>query len=151
MYTNFKSQVDLLFKTAPDRAEKVRENPVDGGRFVAGLDPVGPQKLRAQRALAAREWFAAQRPDDAPELPLSYADRERLKAGGLPYIVSVFARSLAVQDFQTEGHPNFDEFARGVMASNLTPPFIREDAQLLRRYPPVPLKGMGPGLMWRDR
>ena len=67
----------------------------------------------------------------------------------MPYIVSVFARSLACRDYEMEGHPNFDVYARGVMASNMTPEFIRKDAQLLRRYPPVPLNGMGPGLMWR--
>jgi hypothetical protein len=35
------------------------------------------------------------------------------------------------------------------MASDWTPKWIREDAQLLSRYPPKPLKGMGGGLIWR--
>ena len=35
------------------------------------------------------------------------------------------------------------------MASELAPPFIREDEQLLLDYPPEPLKGIGPGLQWR--
>ena len=86
---------------------------------------------------------------DASELPLSYQERERLKVCGVNYIISVFGRSLAYRDFRTEGHPNFDEYARGVMASEMAPPFIREDEQLLRQYPPEPLKGMGPGLQWR--
>ena len=151
MTKNFKAQVDLLFKDAPDRREEIRENPVTGGRFVAGLDPVRPQKLIAQRALAAREWFDAHKPDDLPELPLKQVDREHMKGGGQLCILSVFARSLANRDYRTEGHPHFDEYARGVMASSLTPPFIQEDAHLLERYPPEPLNGMGPGLMWQGR
>jgi hypothetical protein len=135
MTTNTKLKVEELFKNAPDRHERFRENPVTGGSFVGGLDPVRPQKLIAERALEAQEWFAAQKPDDAPELPLTKAGRERLKAGQLSYIVSLFARSLAYRDFRTEGHPNFDEYARGVMASDWTPKWIREDAQLLSRYP----------------
>ena len=105
----------------------------------------------AQKALKAREWFAKQKPDDAPALPLSYAARERLKGAAAPlhYIVSLFGRSLDARGFRTEGHPNFDEYARGVMASKLTPAFIREDAELLRRYPPEPLDELGGGLMWR--
>ena len=107
-------------------------------------------KELVQRALAAREWFGAQRPDDAPELPLTYAERELLKRGNLlSYIVALFARSLDTRNFRTEWHPNFAEYARGVMASELAPPFIRQDGNLLTRYPPVLLDGMGPGLMWR--
>ena len=149
MNIHIKRQVDLLFKDAPDRSEELRQNPVTGGMFVASLDPIRPQKLMAERALEARERFAAEKPNDAPELPLNYQERERLKVSGLPYIVSLYGRSLAAQDFRTEGHPDFDEYARGVMASNMTPSWIREDAQLLRRYPPKPLDGMGPGLVWQ--
>jgi hypothetical protein len=151
--TKVKLKVEELFKNAPDRFAKFgefRENPVTGGGFVAGLDPIGPQKLAAQRALEAREWFAAQKPDDAPQLPLSAVDRDRLKGdGGLNYIVSEFASSLRSRDYRTEGHPKFDEYARGVMASFRTPNWIREDKQLLRRYPPEPLDGLGSGLVWR--
>lgn len=101
-------------------------------------------------AAAAQEWFALQRPHDAADLPLTYSDRENLKrSSGINYIVSLFGRSLDAREFRTEGHPNFADYAKGVMASSLSPPFIREDVQLLRRYPPVPLNGMGPGLMWR--
>ena len=149
MCFDIKNKVDLLFKNAPDRFAEVRENPVTGGKFVANVDSMRGQKLRAQRALEARESFGAQKPDDAPELPLSYQERERLKVCGVNYIISVFGRSLACRDFLTEGHPNFDVYARGVMASELAPPFIREDAQLLLDYPPEPLTGMGPGLQWR--
>lgn len=74
-----------------------------------------------------------------------------MKVDGVRYILSVFARSLAHRDYRTDGHPKFDEYARGAMASDMTPEFIRKDAQLLRQYPPEPLNGMGPGLVWRGR
>ena len=150
MTTKVNYGVEELFENAPDRYAEVRENPVTGETFVAGLDPIRPQMARAQAALDAHEWFAAHKPGDAPELPLRQVDREDLKVEGLPYIVSVFARSLADRNYRTDGHPKFDEYARGVMASDMTPEFIRKDPQLVRRYPPVPLRGMGPGLKWRD-
>lgn len=151
MKENIKRQVDALFDKARDRKAKVRENPVTGGRFVPGLDPMGRQKLLAQRALEAKAWFEEHRPDDASELPLTYDARERFKGSKLPYLVSVFARSLAYRDYRVDGHPKFDEYARAVMASEMAPAYIREDAQLLRRYPPKALERMGPGLIWRGR
>ena len=150
MTTKVSHRVEELFDNAFDRHAEVRENPVTGGTFIAGLDPIRPQMAKAQAALDACVWFATHKPDDAPELPLRQVDRESLKVEGLPYIVSLFARSLADRDYRTEGHPKFDEYARGVMASDMTPEFIRKDPQLVRRYPPVPLRGMGPGLKWRD-
>jgi len=48
-----------------------------------------------------------------------------------------------------EEHPSFEEYVRGVMASNDHGWFeIRDDEELKRRFPPRLLKGMGPGLMW---
>ena len=49
--------------------------------------------------VGAREWFAKHGPADAPPLPLSYAERERLKRGDLGHIVALYARSLAQQDY----------------------------------------------------
>jgi hypothetical protein len=101
----------------------------------------------ATRALIARDWFANQKPADAPELPLTYKDREELKGGDpLSYIVSLFARSLA-PEYEIARHLGFDRYARGVMASPHTPPWIRQDAEMLRRYPPAPLAGLGGGLI----
>lgn len=127
------------------------ENPVTGGWFVLGLDPIGPQNRLAGKALKARIWFASQKPPDAPDLPLTYEERERLKGGcNLDYIVALLGRSLAMRYYETEGHPGFDEYARGVMASPLTPDFIRNDPELLKRYPPTPLAELGNGLIWRS-
>src|SRR4029434_11265425 len=90
----------------------------------------------AVNALKARDWSGV------PDLPLTHHDRELKKGkGGVDYIKSLFARSLAYRDYRTEGHPMFDEYARGVMASDMIPEWlreewIREDAELLGRYPP---------------
>jgi hypothetical protein len=109
----------------------------------------GPQKRAACRALVAREVFAFRNPG-MPPLPLSYAEREELKGkGGENYLVSVYARSLAAQKYRSTVHPGFSVYARGVMASPFAPDFIKQDQALLKRYPPRPLGGLGPGLCWR--
>ena len=142
---SYTEHVEQLFAEAPDRYEKYRSNPVTGGMFLRGVDPVGPQKRIALKALKARDWFEPQRPLDAPELPLTKEGRERIKVEGIGYIISLLARSLCMCGYETEGHPRLDEYARGVMASTLTPDFIRNDPQLVKQYPPTPLAGLGNG------
>jgi hypothetical protein len=145
---NYKAEVDRIFRAAHLPRGSVCENPVSGGKFVPGIDPMGPQKKRARLALEARDWFADHGPPDAPPLPLTYGDREDLKRGGLPHIVAWLARSLATRDFVTYGHPLFDDYARGVMASDFSPEFITRDPVLEKRFPPQSLQGLGPGLYW---
>src|SRR5262245_10610029 len=144
----FDLQVERLFREAPDRFQKMRRNPVTGSCWVSGLDPIEPQKRAASRALRARAWFASENPG-MPQLPLSYAERENLKCGALPHIVAWLARSLEALDYDCGAHPSFEEYARGVLASPLMPYFIMQDQELLKRYPPRPLPGLGSGLCWR--
>jgi hypothetical protein len=87
------SQVDLMFREAVDRMETVRTNPVTAARWVHGHDPIKPQKQAARRALRAREWFAVTAPPDAPPLPLSYGELQKLKVGGLPHLDERFLGS----------------------------------------------------------
>jgi hypothetical protein len=145
----YRPYVDRLFKEAPDRYNRIRTNPVTGSRWVNGVDRVGPQKRAACRGLVARAWFDR----DSPEmkaLPLSYHEREELKRhGGVDYIQSVYARSFEAQKYDFVRHPSFEQYARGVMASPLAPDFIRQDPELLKRYPPRPLDGLGSGLYWK--
>jgi hypothetical protein len=141
-------EVDRLFRKLPARRGELCWNPVTGGLFVKGLDPIKPQKERAYRALVAREWFALNGPPDAPPLPLSYEEREALKHGGVLHILAWYARSLEARDYAVEEHPSFDLYARGVMASSEAPEFITEDEQLKKRFPPASLAGIGPGLGW---
>jgi hypothetical protein len=39
--------------------------------------------------------------------------------------------------------------ACGVIASPYAPPFIKNDENLRKLYPPQPLDGLGSGLIWR--
>jgi hypothetical protein len=145
---SYQEQVEQLFKKSDHRHSQLCLNPVTGGHFLRGVDSIRRQKRLAERALGARDWFAPQRPPDAPDLPLTDVERERNKVGGISYIVALLARSLAMRDYETKGHPRFEEYARGVMASPYAE-FLRNDPHLLREYPPTPLPGLGGGLIWR--
>ena len=111
---------------------------------------IEPEGLERQAQLA-REDFATNGPPDAPPLPLSYDERERLKLEGpLPTIVALYARSLENQKYDLEEHPSFVDYARGVMASDLNVhPGMKENEELGRRFPPRPLKELGPALCWK--
>jgi hypothetical protein len=124
-YTDY---IRRLFDEADDRYQQVRTNPVTGGRFMRGLDPLREQLRLAENVLLARDWFERQRPADAPPFPLTDADRERIKVDGVAYIVSLFARSLAMRDYEISEHPEFEEYARGVMAAtDLIPDYLAND------------------------
>jgi hypothetical protein len=62
-------EVERLFCEPPTHGSRY-ENPVTGGRFIYGIEPIEPQKEAAYRALLAREWFALNGPADAPQLPI---------------------------------------------------------------------------------
>ena len=96
----------------------------------------------------ACEYFSQTAPADAPPLPRSYEEREKLKVGGVPHIVAWFARSLEVCNYDFGIHPLFSPYARGVLASSHAPEFITQDLTLQQRFPPLPLKGLGRGLYW---
>jgi hypothetical protein len=140
-------EVDRLFKEATDR----NRNPVTEEGWLMGVDPMAPQKKKACRALFAREWLAIYGPSDIPPLPLSHGDREDLKVGGILHIYALYARSLACRDFNVQEHPSFDDYARGVMASEYTLASITQDEALKKRFPPQKLAGLGPGLCWEPR
>jgi hypothetical protein len=111
-----------------------------------GIDDVEEQKSLACRRLVARAAFAYWYPD-LPRLPLAADERHELKQRhGVGYIVAQY--SVSVGDRDNPWHPSFERYACGVMASPLTPPFIKNDPELLRQYPPYPLPGLGPGLVW---
>jgi hypothetical protein len=148
-------QVDRLFDEIKAKA-KNRDfciNPVTGGQFIWGLDPIAPQKKDAVVALRAREWFAVNGPSDAPPLPLSSNDVEDYRAArDLMGIVGFYARSLRREGYGRRSydvcnHPSFNDFACGLMAINLGIWGI-ETEDLKRRFPPRPLAGMTPGAYW---
>ncbi len=146
--------VDELFRQNPPRYGEICENPVTGGRYVGGADPIKPQKLDACRALRAREWFAAHGPQAVQPLPISDEEIEDRKyvwscvQPSLSYIVSCFAYSLRAHDWDFTTHPSFEEFARGVLASDYAQSFVKEDEALQKRYPPRRLPHLNNGHCW---
>ena len=67
----------------------------------------------------------------------------------LGHLVVDFTRSLEANGWEINNHPSFEEFARGVLASEYAPDFTRKNEALLKRYPPRALAGIGPGQVWR--
>ena len=110
------------------------------------LEPKGLQL----KARLAREAFAVNGPPDAPLLPIGYDEREDTKRQGpLAKIVGLYARSLENRKYDLQEHPSFDDYARGVMASEYHGHSeMKEDEELKKRFPPRQLKGLGPGLYW---
>jgi hypothetical protein len=147
---SMQTEVDRLFDEMGARRGDYCRNPVTGGAFVWGVDPIQVQKRDAVRALLAREWFAEHAPAGAPPLPLSPDEIEDARnAGGVTGVIGFYARSLACRQWDVQQHPSPMDFARGLMASDLTGWGIAQDPELHRLFPPRQLTGMGPDLRWR--
>ena len=146
--------VEDLFAKNPGQHGQQCENPVTGGRYVGGLDPIEPQKRMARDALLARERFAIVGPKDMQPLPISDEEIEDRKYAwdskqpALGYIGSCFGYSVRANSHDLKSHPSLKAFARGIMASEHTPDFVKNDEALRKRYPPRPLAGLGPALIW---
>lgn len=137
--------VDYLFKNAPDSHEYFRRCPVTGTNFTKE-DRQRPIKDRARRALDAAEKFNLTGPMEY-YLPLTYSDREDLKTRfDEGYVVALFASSLASMQWQYDRHPEYPEFAAGILAlPELGQLILMTDPSLAERYPPVQLPGLKPG------
>jgi hypothetical protein len=153
------SYVEELFKKdAPFRKGNLGRNPVHGGLFVHGVDPIAPQKRDARRALLAREWFYEFGPRDAPPLPISSCQIEDMRYGfgrfgaivGLYHLIAHFARSLRGRDWDYTMHPSFGDFASSMLASVYAQhlDFLKNDEELRKRYPPRALCTIGPSGVW---
>jgi hypothetical protein len=134
--------VDHVYANSEDRFSTTRRDPFDCGSFVPPLDPVKPRKEHAVRAVLARQHFANYGPQDLQPLPIGHDEREALKRGGAAHILAWYARSLASLGYDKILHPPFHDYACGIMASDETPSFIRDDAELQRRFPPQSLPGL---------
>src|ERR687887_534836 len=103
----------------------------DSSRYGGGISGVDQScSSRGRRARFARKWFADNGPPDIQPLPLGYDEREALKGGGAPHILAWYARSLAGRKYNVLEHPLFDDYARGVMASEYAPGFITKNDEL---------------------
>jgi hypothetical protein len=142
-------EVERLFSENPPIHGKPCRNPVTGGGYMGGLDPIEEQKDAARRALLAREWFREHGPADLQPLPLGYWEREALKDKSAAHIVALYARSLAEQKYDVLKHPSFHDYACGTMASEFQGlDSMKKNPELLKRFPPRHLDGLGPGLYW---
>jgi hypothetical protein len=143
-------EVERLFGPDPPIYNQLYRNPVTGGLYVGVLDPVEEQKEFAARALLAREWFCRCGPPDAPLLPLADYEHDRYKySTPLKHLVSDFEKSLWANKYDVHNHPSFEDFARGVMASEYGNPFVKKSRKLRKRYPPRDLPGIELGPIWR--
>jgi hypothetical protein len=158
MVTKFRSPieelVDQLFSEIVAKRGDQCVNPVTGGHFLWGDDPIAQQEKDAVDALRAQEWFAVNGPPDAPPLPLTEADvADYRNARGLMGVVGFYARSVSREGYRRKSydvcnHPSFEDFARGLMAINTGSWGIENDEDLKKRFPPRPLEGMTPGAYW---
>jgi hypothetical protein len=155
---SIQARVEHMFRGISKRRGERCQNPVTGGWFLYGDDPIAPQKEDACKALQAREWFAKHGPPDAQPLPVSQSDIEDMKYrhsapdGPLSHIVSRFAASLRCQGWDFDRHPSFDDFARGVMATrnaSFALDFVLKDEAMRRRYPARHLAGLTPSWIWQ--
>ena len=144
-------EVERLFSEISARRGDLCENPVTGGDFVYGLDPLTYQKKIAYRALLAREYFALDAPADAPPLPINDCDRRYVKMSGGPlnYFAAQYALSMVPRKYDVKGFPSFAEYVSGVLwehdnvGGTSALPFTQEQLiELKRRFPPRKLEGL---------
>jgi hypothetical protein len=144
-------EVERLFGEILAKRGDIVTNPVTGGDFVYGFDPIKKQKEVAYKRLLVREYLALNGPPDAPMIPTDDYDHNRAKyaAGLLGFITAQLAWSLENQDDLTV-HPSFAEFASGLLWQHKNiggrtelPYFPPEQfIELERRFPPRKLEGL---------
>src|SRR3954451_24854590 len=126
--------VDRLFAKMNAKRGEYCVNPVTGGKFIWGDDPIAPQKKAAVAALRAQEWFAINGPADAPPLPISGAEIDDYRrARGFVGVVGFYARSVARLRWNVREHPSFEDFVCGLMATDTGMWGIEKDESLKKR------------------
>ena len=146
---SIRREVERLFGEISAKRGDLCENPVTGGEFVYGFDPIQLQKKMAYHALRAREDFAVKGPADAPRLPLEHWECERVRWSGRPldYLTGQYAKCV-VALYNVKEHLSFDDYARGVLWEHENVlgsalPFTPEQlAEMKRRFPPRKLEGL---------
>ena len=149
--TLVRREVERMFGKISAKRGDLCTNPVTGGDFVYGLDPIKLQKDDAYKRLLAREYFAWKCPPDAPLMPTDDYERGRAKyaAGLLGFIAAQFVWSLENQH-DLSVHPSFAEFASGMLwqhdnnveCCSLAHFPSEQHAELKRRFPPRKLEGL---------
>jgi len=142
-------EVERLFGEISAKRGELCTNPVTGGEFVYGFDPIRLQKKIAYHALLAREDFALNGPADAPRLPLEHWECEQVRWSGRPldYFTAQYAKCM-VALYNVKAHLSFDDYARGILwehdnVPESALPFTPEQlAEMKRRFPPRKLEGL---------
>jgi hypothetical protein len=148
--TAIRREVERMFGEISAKRGKLCTNPVTGGDFVYGSDPIKKQKEAAYKRLAAREHFALHGPPDAPRIPTDDYARNRAKhaSGLLGFMTAQYIWSLENQHDLTV-HPSFADFASGLLWQHeniggcTELPFTPQQlSEMKRRYPPRKLEGL---------
>jgi hypothetical protein len=152
-------EVERLFGEISAKRGDLCTNPVTGGEFVYGYDPIEQQKNAAYKRLLARAYFALHGPPDAPVMPTDDYERNRAKysSGLLGFITAHFMWSMESQD-DLRVHPSFADFASGMLwqhdngveGYSLSYFTSEQIAELKRHFPPRKLEGLT-GFWWRSR
>jgi len=72
--------------------------------------------------------------------------------GPVGYITACYATSLKACGYSPFRHPSPDDYVRGLMACSAVPEQVRNDPEMLRRFPPRKLEGLDEmTLCWRSR
>src|SRR5262245_37951500 len=131
--------IDDLLTSAPMVADALAQLSLDPSDF-AQLDRE-PFLERLTNALCARKWYAQQKPDGLPELPLTAHACQALResSDGPLVLLGCFGYSLKFVRWAYQSHPGFHAYCRGVLASSLTPAALRNDPELKREFPPTAL------------
>jgi hypothetical protein len=142
--------VDSLFNQLNMQRDDKCRNPVTRIEFVWSIETIPEQKLEACRAFVAREWHAHRSPE-APILPIDVLEIDAMMCGGgEAHLFAFFAQSIALAGYNVSGHPPWETYARGVLASPYAPVALRNDHTLIRKYPPRPMTGLSPfNLGWQ--
>ena len=110
-------EMERLFSEISAKRGELCTNPVTGGEFVYGFDPIKQQKDAAYKRLLAREHFTSHIPPDAPLRPTDDYERNRAKHASPP--TAQFAWSLESQD-DLRAHPSFADLLPACCGSTTT-------------------------------
>jgi hypothetical protein len=101
-------------------------------------------------AMITKEKFRMECPD-WPDLPLRQKDIDEMKNADCPRcsVVGFYGDSLRGEDWSPQ-HPSFGRYTSGLLFCRHAPKELRNNRELLEKFPPCRLEGMTGGrLTWR--
>src|SRR5262245_55077295 len=104
--------------------------------------------LELRKVYEAKAAFALTGPTWGQPLPLGEECYGLLKAKGAMHMIGLFAFSLQLADYDYQTHPQFDDFACGVMAHEDAPADVKEDLELQAEFPARELPGLSGRMLW---